>query len=296
MAHRAVIEETFMFGEDGRLVGTLSRPDPASTSTRPDPASFGLVLFSAGVISRTGHHRLNVRLARRFAREGIPVLRFDLTGQGDSRPSNSTIGFEQQSILDVRSAMDEMSRRTGLGRFVHFGICSGAALSYSVALEDSRVVGCLLLDPYMYPTFKTRVNRVRASIREHGFLRFASNWARGRARALLASLGPRKAGGGFDPMGGLGVKTPPQGEFADGLSRLLDRGVELLMIYSAGSYWSYNYADQFDDGFRRYGLAGRVQVDFMPEIDHTVTTLAAQGQLTEHLFDWVERRFGARAS
>ena len=294
MKNARVAEELFTFGDDRRLVGTISLP---SASGMPEPGPGGgavaLILFNAGVISRIGPHRLYVKLARQAARAGVPALRFDLSGQGDSLPSAATSSFERQSVSDVRRAMDEMSARTGVTRFALFGICSGAVLSYAAALEDPRVVGCAMLDPYMYPTLKTHFTRLLTRLHERGLREVAAGWLKRRvadairlARRTGAPSGPKS-----DPNGGLGLQKPEQRVFAEGLHRLLDRDVALMMIFSGSALYTYNYEKQFDDGFRRYGLAGRIRADLLPEIDHTVTELAAQAQLIRHLLAWVDASF-----
>jgi alpha-beta hydrolase superfamily lysophospholipase len=274
-------ERLITFGDGGRLVGTLS----AGTDTgRP-----ALLLFNAGVIPRTGPHRLNVKLARRFAAAGFGVLRFDLSGQGDSRPSTGTAGFERQAIEDLKQAMDATTAATGATRFLCFGICSGAVLGYAAALDDERIVGCAMFDPYMYPTARTHFVRILARVRQAGLTRIAGGWLRRR----LAPAAAREAAASAPTPEGidLGLRRPQKAAFAAGLAHLLDRGVALLLLHSGSALYTYNYRAQFDDGFRRYGLAGRVRADYLPAIDHTVTELAAQRFLIAHLLAWAEGAF-----
>lgn len=292
-------ERLITFGEQGRLVGTLSGArrsegergdDRTPTGDRTtDTRRPALLLFNAGVIPRTGPHRLNVKLARRFAAAGFVVLRFDLSGQGDSRASTGAAGFERQSVEDLKQAMDATTAATGATRFLCFGICSGAVLGYAAALEDERIVGCAMFDPYMYPTPRTHLVRILSRIRQDGLAQIAGAWLRRRLGAVaggLADVRPQTTAP-FD----LGLRRPSQASFAAGLSRLLDRGVALLLIHSGSALYTYNYPAQFDDGFRRFGLAGRVRADYLPAIDHTVTELAAQRFLIDHLIAWSEQAF-----
>jgi hypothetical protein len=292
-------ERLITFGEHGRLVGTLSvgvdrhhggdldiRPAHSAATDADRPA---LLLFNAGVIPRTGPHRLNVKLARRFARAGFVALRFDLSGQGDSRASTGTAGFERQAIEDLKQAMDATTAATGATRFVCFGICSGAVLGYAAALEDERIVGCAMFDPYMYPTARTHLVRILARVRQEGLGAIAGGWLR---RRLVPAAGSGAGSNAPAPAGiDLGLQRPARADFAAGLARLLDRGVALLLLHSGSALYTYNYRAQFDDGFRRYGLAGRVRADYLPAIDHTVTELAAQRFLIAHLLTWADRAF-----
>jgi alpha-beta hydrolase superfamily lysophospholipase len=274
-------ERLLTFGDGARLVGTLSAFGDHDTG-RP-----AMLLFNAGVISRTGPHRLSVKLARRFAAAGFVVLRFDLSGQGDSGPSTSTLGFEEQAIDDLKRAMDAVTAATGVKRFLCFGICSGAVLGYAAALEDERIAGCAMFDPYMYPTLRTHLVRLLARVRREGLGRITTGWLRRRIAAAADHDAAASAPARVD----LGLHRPPQAMFAAGLARLLDRGVALLLLHSGSALYTYNYDAQFDDGFRRFGLAGRVRADFLPAIDHTVTELAAQRFLIDHLLTWADQAF-----
>ena len=99
-------EIPLVFGADRHLVGILTLP------SQGDPRPIAFLLINAGVIHRVGPHRINVKLARHLAGLGFASLRFDLSGQGDSRNALSagTIGHAQQSIADLRAAMDHLTR------------------------------------------------------------------------------------------------------------------------------------------------------------------------------------------
>src|SRR4051794_36694742 len=68
------------------------------------------------------------QLADNLARAGFPVLRFDLSGQGDSAGS-----FEEASVSrwleDVNLAMRELLDNAGLTRFDVIGLRLGATLA-----------------------------------------------------------------------------------------------------------------------------------------------------------------------
>ncbi|MGE5451539.1 MAG: alpha/beta fold hydrolase, partial [Acidobacteriota bacterium] len=133
------------FGPQGGLVGTLCIPG----DTAPQPLA--VVLLNAGVIPRMGPHRFNVKLARALAQAGISSMRLDLSGQGDSEAATQRSHHEDLALADLQAAMDEVSARTGITRFVIAGICSGAINGLAVAQQDPRVVGLWMLDGYAYP-------------------------------------------------------------------------------------------------------------------------------------------------
>ena len=70
----------------------------------PD-ASVGIVIVVGGPQYRVGSHRQFVLMARQLAATGIPVLRFDYRGMGDSTGAKRT--FDEINS-DIRAAIDCM--------------------------------------------------------------------------------------------------------------------------------------------------------------------------------------------
>jgi hypothetical protein len=103
-----VIEQPF-----GRLFGVLTEPAVAETT------DLGAVLLNAGAIRRVGPNRMWVELARRWAARGVPSLRLDLEGLGDSDGDDSRFAdvaelYIPQLVDQVQTAID--SRAFARGR------------------------------------------------------------------------------------------------------------------------------------------------------------------------------------
>jgi pimeloyl-ACP methyl ester carboxylesterase len=283
-------ERSIVFGANNGLVGTLALPTPSSAGT----ADIGFLLFNAGVVHRVGPHRINVRMARQLAALGIASVRFDLAGHGDSARLSGDHSFEEQAVVDIRSAMDAFGAAANLRRFAIFGYCSGAYYGFATALVDERVAGILMFDAYRYPTLKTRARYYLNRLRQPRVLRGLL----GLMQRGAASLGRRArvlAGGDEErPVPELGRIDfiPSKGEFAKGLQTLLDRGVKIHMIYSGGEIREYNYHSQFKDTFARYGIGGRIAAEFLPNLDHVATGLADQADLMRRVIAW-GRELGA---
>lgn len=261
-----------VFGAERHLVGTLTLP------TEGTPAKAAFVLMNAGVVHRIGPHRINVKLARHLAQLGFASLRFDLSGQGDSRVPVSALDFAQQAVADIRAAMDHVARTADVHRFVIAGICSGADNGWSTAQADPRVVGLCMLDGYAYPTPKTRWMRYR--LRARGpILSAVLPWLRRKVAALrLPKENQVQAEGGRTP--------PSHADYARTMQSLVDRGVEVCVVYSGSMLPQYNYVDQYREAFAGHGFATRVRSEYQPTIDHTVTPLSAQRQLLDLVGDW----------
>lgn len=139
-------EEPIRFGRDNALFGILSRPACAPSGEAPPP----IILLSAGTVHRIGPHRWYVQLARRFAALGFPVLRVDLSGIGDSAaPAGCTenLCYPRDMLEDVDEAMRLLTSRTGAGRFVLAGLCSGGDITFQKALADPRVASAVIINP-----------------------------------------------------------------------------------------------------------------------------------------------------
>jgi dienelactone hydrolase len=308
-------ERAVTFGPGQSLIGIETRaveaPGPASAAPRR-PA---VVLLNAGVVHRVGPHRLTVNLARRFARAGYVAFRFDLSGLGDSRARHGgtkATSYEQGAIEDIRAALDHVQKATGIDRFLLGGLCSGADNSIRVALVDQRVSAVVLLDPYAYrtPGFYLRYYLARA-----GRLRSWTGTARRKSAALLEAarvklrhrMPQRQAGTKETTVDGAnGVEQtrerqysryhPPRQLFAAQLRQLTDRGTGIYIAYSGSLDAVYNYASQFEEAFRPYGLPGdRIRCTFLPVANHTYTELGAQRQLGDALVDWAEAECGSVA-
>ena len=276
-------EQSFAFGDEGGLVGTICLPSIEQASR----AHIGLVLFNAGVVHRIGPHRLNVRLARRLAARGIPSIRFDLTGQGDSARSLVTRSFEEQAVEDLRAAMGLLCSVAKVPQFALFGFCSGGVNSYAAAKVDERVAGLMMFDTYIYPTFWSIANRYVVKIRSRGLVTSTTGWFGRRLRWLTDSLPaifrPSAAPAALS-QAALFV-TPAKAEFAKTLTTLDKRGVKIGMVYSRG-FEQYNYRNQFADAFRRFGINAFVKSEFMSDMDHTATLMAQQEVFMQVIERW----------
>lgn len=107
----------------------------------------GVLVLVGGPQYRVGSHRQFVLLARALAALGIPVLRFDYRGLGDSAGEART--FESIDA-DTRAALDEFFRRVPqMQRVVIWGLCDAASAALFYAAQDARVAGLVLLNPWV---------------------------------------------------------------------------------------------------------------------------------------------------
>jgi pimeloyl-ACP methyl ester carboxylesterase len=281
-------ERALLFGEHKGMVGVLSGP------TAPGGDRPALVILNAGVIHRIGPYRTSVLIARRVAGAGFPVLRFDLTGLGDSESRKDALTFEERWIADIRQAMDHLQQNYGLSRFVLLGLCSGADNSFQTARLDERVVGAVMMDGYAYrtPGFYLRYYGPRVLS--------ADVWLRRVARAVVSLrryFRSPNAAIEDEPLPTPAAQYvrafPPRAEAAASLRRMIDRGVRLFFIYSAGMEEYYNYRAQFTDAFSDVDFKGGLELAFFAEADHTFTLGRHRRALVEAIASWMTKSFPA---
>jgi len=278
-------ETPLLFGPSRNLVGLWCEPDGGT------PPTVCLLLVNAGVVHRIGLHRINVKIARHMAGQGVPSLRFDLAGLGDSRIVGQAAGFREQAVADIQAAMDQIERSHDIHRFAIFGICSGAFNGYAAALADARIVGLSMLDGHAFRSWKTPWMRhlqrlqvvspgqVLAAVRR----RLAAPFQAGTQPAVADAVDT----GGDADNDPVVAATPAQ--FAEAMQKLVDRGVAVHIVNTGSRIDDYSYAGQFNDVFGHHPFAAQVVSEYLPEMDHSVTLLSGQQALLERLDRWMAR-------
>jgi pimeloyl-ACP methyl ester carboxylesterase len=150
---RGCRERPVVIDEDGEpLIGILAEP---SGEVR-QPGDW-VIFLNAGRVRRIGPNRLVTTYAREWARAGLPSLRIDLGGLGDSAgdrfPDETPFDrpprwvFNPSYPSDIRKVIEWLVREQGARRFTIVGLCSGAMWGFGAALADTRIVGVALMNP-----------------------------------------------------------------------------------------------------------------------------------------------------
>ena len=130
-----------LFGETGRSMAAIAHLPEQRRAT------CGVVIVVGGPQYRVGSHRQFVLLARELAAQGVPVLRFDLPGMGDS--GGDPVGFERADS-PIRAAIDcLMATATGIDQVCLWGLCDGASAALMYAPSDARVSALVLANPWV---------------------------------------------------------------------------------------------------------------------------------------------------
>lgn len=271
-------EIAVQLGPGRALTGVLSLPESGVSS------KIGVVLPNAGVIHHVGPHRFTVKLARLLAEQGLPVLRWDLSGLGDSGTPAEAKPYNEQAIADIQSAMDYLGSASGAERFIVAGICSGAKNGFNTAVSDARVTGLWMMDEFYFPTRRTRFEFWRRRLAQARIVPSIARRAR-KVPAKLAAIVRRFTGDETEIIRpDFGLRPDPD-SFTAGVARLNQRGVELCFVYSGSYLDDYSYPNQLVDRFPAL-RAKNVTVLLDPEIDHTLTTVKSQRVMLDQLSGW----------
>ena len=136
-------ERTLNFSCHGSaLYGIASLPEQAGAR--------GVLIVVGGPQYRVGSHRQFVQLARGLAEQGVPVMRFDYRGMGDS---DGDMRDFQAVDDDLRAGVDQFFAAVpGLRDVVIWGLCDAASAALFYAPGDARVSGLVLLNPWVRTT------------------------------------------------------------------------------------------------------------------------------------------------
>jgi amino acid adenylation domain-containing protein len=135
--------ETLHFGHDRGLYGVL-HPAHGACATQGQAAVAALLCSPFGHEDARARFVLQ-RLAHRLADAGVPALRFDYFGCGDSY-GESVAATCARWKDDIVEAFAELAARTGAARITVVGVRLGATLVCGVA-ERLEIARCVLWDP-----------------------------------------------------------------------------------------------------------------------------------------------------
>lgn len=268
------------------LYGILSLPAASAT-----PPARGVLIVVGGPQYRAGSHRQFTLLARDLAAAGIPAMRFDYRGMGDSEGELQT--FENVDD-DLRAAIDRFYEEVpSLQEVVLWGLCDGASAAAMYAPQDARVRGLVLLNPWV----RTEEGAARATIKHYYKDRLfdAALWkkvkrgefdVKASARSLWDNVG--KA---FGPKRDADSATP---ENAAPLPKRMQAslahfGGRVLVVLSGADLTAQEFADlsSRSGSWQRLLDSPRFTRQQIDKADHTFSRRPWQDQVSSWTRDWL---------
>ena len=285
-----MMEEVAQFGDAGALVGVVTLPDgPTVRNGLP-----GVILLNAGRLHRVGPNRMYVRLARRLATAGFPVLRFDLSGIGDSDVRRDNLHFERSAVVETQAAMSYLNESKGVERFYLMGMCAGASNSIAAAWDDPRVAGAVLISPLAYSNSSEYISSVKSFMAARRFWRDRVFRPQSWLKALAGRADYRR---GFSHLRNWATQkkkvSHASDQIADNLRSLSDRGVDLLLVYGTTDT-GLDFLDLvLGRGASASGTPNNMTVEVIDGADHVFTLLRHQSHLLHVIETWALQTAGA---
>ena len=280
IAAPGVTEQAVFLDRERCLFGVVSTP----TGRPPERA---LLLLNSGANPHIGNGRMYVTFARRLAEQGWLVLRYDLSGIGDSA---APAGGRENDVYSVRAASDlataiaYVQERHGLAAPELAGLCSGAYHGFRAAVAGPGIGGLLVINPLVfywkegmslaYPPFQT----IAAAERYGQAIRDWSKWRKllrgevaiGAAIRVVASR-LRARGRSFlnEATRALGVPRPE--DLGADLDRAIARGTRVRFVFSEGDPGERLLQDGAGSVLRKRVESGEVHVEHLPNCDHSLS-------------------------
>ena len=300
--------------EDGvRLHGIMHEPDVGRSK------SIAILLLSPGVKMRVAPHRLYNKMAARLVDLGYPVFRFDFYGLGDAEGDVEVTMLADlygsiqigRYVGDTRAAMQWVSEKYGIERFILAGLCGGAITGLLTAKGDARVEGLLglgipvILDSAQMDKSRFLTDGQINSLHQRylGKLFSTKSWLRLLTfqsdyrliwRTLKRKLAPPKD----VPVDA--KKSPPNDPddntnplFAPAFFDMVDSGRKILFIFSGSDRLDWEYEEKF---VRRHAARLRqceahFTVTVIPEANHILSMSEWQKVMLDQSTDWLNRHF-----
>ena len=271
-------ERAVLIGPCAALVGIVTQ------AAKVDPGLPAIVVLNSGVIPRSGQSRIYVSLSRRLAPMGYRILRFDLSGIGDSPTRGDGLPPIEAAIEDIREALDWFVGPNG--RVILMGLCDGANLAAHRASIDRRVVGVFLVDPLVPRTTRYR--------RKHLMRRFTSSWTwsklldgthpfyhrlRRKAEALVSH---EEEPAPFDPN-----EPSLRAALSAVYDELIKNKVEIFALFTHGMQHRHCYREQLLDAFPQLKSNRRLQLEYLRAEDHHLEWPPHRAWLLDKLLQWI---------
>jgi pimeloyl-ACP methyl ester carboxylesterase len=278
----------------GRSFGVLSTP------AHGDLAPVCAVLLNAGALRRIGPNRTWVEVARRWAARGVPTVRVDFDGIGDSDgpdrgPATNSWLYGPHMLEQTRALLRELTTFDLPDRFVLVGLCSGAYWALHTALADPRVAGSFMINLYSFfwseELVAERDRRETVAALRGGVIKRV---ARGRVSPDQVRRALRGIRTGVRSGHHGSTEAAQEREVGLALDRLRDQDTEVLLLLSRGE----GLYDQFERERRiaRLDQWPNLRVERIPSSDHMSRAIWLQRYVHERLDLGLDRVLeGARA-
>jgi len=257
-----------------------------------------IIVVAGGPQYRVGVNRQFVMLARMLADRGIPVLRFDHRGTGDS--GGECGGFLNMSA-DIESAVSELKTRfPQLDKIALWGECESASAIAFYAHTDPRVCGLFLVNPWI----RTEGGEARTYLKHYYLSRLFDKELWGKIASgkfsfvqsfksflQLIHMAKKDAGSAEIDKDSVDLAQLPLPVRLEKSVGLYDG--EMFIITSGRDFIAQEFNDYVASSkeWKSLSESERMQICNMPDADHTFSRLEWREELFDHTREWIEKSF-----
>ena len=283
-------ERVVSFPCQGDMLHGIVHSDPDSREAR------GVLVVVGGPQYRVGSHRQFVLLARHLTAQGIPVMRFDYRGMGDSE---GELAEFQQVNEDIGAAIDCFFAQEDLSieEVVLWGLCDAASAGCFYAYRDARVSGLVLLNPWV----RTESGEARTILKHYYLQRLSERefWQKVRGfefdwrksiRDLGTALRTALVRNSDSTASGGDAQFPSDAPLPERMLFGLNRFAgPVLLILSGKDLTAREFQDTLEKSpdWRAWAEQAALQRSDLPDADHTFSRKLWRDQVADWTLEWL---------
>jgi hypothetical protein len=261
-------------------------PNPFLVAALLEPAAgkatVGVIVMGMGIA--------DMQAARRFAKLGLLAMQIrlikDTAHHRDEPRRHST--YDSTGVSRCQAAMDSLTSKHGVQRFVLMGNCALANIAFNAARQDPRVAGVILTNPYIP---KSLTSTLRFKIERHLF-RWRS-WGRlltGNMRLPRATAPRAKNDNSYS--------DPPETRYTQDLvlpadfprqlkSLIEERGLRVLLVLAEHDVSRFYFRRHYHKALLELAQRGGLRYEITPTDEHDFSAEdAAAFALNQIVADW----------
>lgn len=287
-----LVETAIRGGSNNQLFGIYA------TSVFDVPISQAVLLLGTGAEPCAGRGDSNAKLARTLAANGLPSMRMDFSGIGESALMSNTrdnVAYDAERAIEVAKMAKELRELSKPVSIVVIGICTGGYFGIHAAASGSidRVIA---VNPQLYwdgtaPSDWSGVQTQVYGERVVSAISDSTKW-----RKLLAghySFASLKEGAAAVIKRVLESMKPQRFQtkkFGSGLPRLdfrkaFDSRTQFDLIFSRDDLGYAHLIAHGPRAMRQLTKSGKVRLHIMDRVDHTFSTVGQRKRLDEKILE-----------
>jgi pimeloyl-ACP methyl ester carboxylesterase len=276
-----VREQAVFLDESRTLFGIASLP----AGERPKHA---VLLLNSGANHHIGTGRMYVKFARRLAERGRLVLRYDVSGIGDSAPQageRDNVVYTSRAVGDLATALGFVRDRLGAEQVEVAGLCSGAYFGFKGAVAGLPIDGVTVVNPLVffwkdgmslaYPPFQmvqAAAQYQRSMLRPEKWLKLVRGKVdlRTVAQVVTHRAAERTQRLARNILRVLGIR--PAEDLAGELEQVVGRGTTLRFVFSVGDPGEALLDDGAGWTLARLERRRAISLTHLPDCDHSLSS------------------------